>query len=278
VALTGRANGYYTGYRGSPQELLSELLYGYLYQGQWYEWQKKARGTPTFGIEPFRFVTYLENHDQISNSGRGRRLHQLADPGSVRAMTALWLLSPGTPMFFQGQEFAASSPFQYFADHAADLGRRVSQGRKEFLAQFDSLADPAMQDHLPDACDPATFERCKLNFAERESHAQAYRMHRDLLKLRREDPCFASPERLAGAVLGEHAFVVRFFGSDDRLLLMNLGLDFEPGPEPLLAPPENRRWRVLWSSEDPRYGGCGTPALKHRMKIPGHAALVLSPQ
>ena len=84
--------------------------------------------------------------------------------------------------------------------------------------------------------------------------------------MRRDDPLLGKPAvRLDGAVLAEHAFVLRFFSEDDsdRLLAVNLGrtLHLDPAPEPLLAPPLGMRWRVLWSSEDPRYGGLGTPPL-----------------
>jgi maltooligosyltrehalose trehalohydrolase len=86
-----------------------------------------------------------------------------------------------------------------------------------------------------------------------------------------------------GAVLAPEAFVLRFFGpaQHDRLLVVNLGrgLALTPAPEPLLAPPEGRRWAILWSSEQPRYGGCGTPPLEDAQgwHIPGHAAVVLQP-
>ena len=107
-----------------------------MYQGQRYSWQSAARGKPALDIEPAAFVTFLENHDQVANSGRGRRIHALASPGKYRALTALTLLGPGTPMLFQGQEFASSAPFLYFADHDAEMARSVREGRKEFLRQF----------------------------------------------------------------------------------------------------------------------------------------------
>ncbi len=115
--------------QGSVQELISCAKYGYLYQGQWYAWQKKARGTPTFDLPPRAFVSYIENHDQVANSAFGRRLHQLSSPGRYRAMTALTLLGPATPLLFQGQEFAASAPFLYFADHREELGEAIRSGR-----------------------------------------------------------------------------------------------------------------------------------------------------
>src|SRR2546421_7476360 len=107
---------------------------GYLYQGQLYTWQQQRRGTPAFGLTPAHFITFIQNHDQIANSGRGLRCHLLTSPGRYKAMTALLLLSPGTPMLFQGQEFASSAPFNYFADHNPDLAELVAKGRCEFLA------------------------------------------------------------------------------------------------------------------------------------------------
>src|SRR5262249_5641080 len=152
-----------------------------------YSWQKKRRGTPGLDQEPARFVTFIENHDQVANSGRGLRTHALTSPGQLRAMTALLLLAPGTPMLFQGQEFAASSPFLYFADHTPELAKLVAQGRKEFVRQFRSLATPAMQAQLTEPADPQTFERCKLDFGERQRHADVYALHRDLLQVRRTE-------------------------------------------------------------------------------------------
>ncbi len=198
-------------------------------------------------------------------------------------MTALLLLGPATPLLFQGEEFAASSPFQFFADHGGDLAEAVRRGRRGFLAQFPSIADPAIQDGLPDPHDPTTFLRCKLDLSERQTHAWALDLHRDLLRLRRQDPLFRrqQPRGLDGAVLGPAAFVLRFFGDagDDRLLLVNLGRDLHlvPAPEPLLAPPEEKSWTVLWSSEDPRYGGSGTapPETDDGWRLRGESAVVL---
>ncbi len=284
VALTGHNDAYYTDYLGTPQEFISALKWGYLYQGQRYSWQRKRRGTPALDQPPSAFVNFLENHDQISNSARGLRPERLSSPGRYRAMTALLLLAPGTPMLFQGQEFAASSPFYYFADHQKDLAELVRRGRAEFLGQFRCVADPAIQKGLPEPHDPQTFERCKLDFGQRKAHAWAYDLHRDLLKLRREDPAFSRPRPrgIDGAVLGPGAFVVRYFGDGgDRLLLVNFGRDlhFNPAPEPLLAPPEGKQWQVRWSSEEPRYGGCGTapPDTEDNWRVPGESAVVLVP-
>jgi maltooligosyltrehalose trehalohydrolase len=286
VALTGHNEAYYTDYLGTPQEFISALKWGYLYQGQWYHWQEQQRGTPTFGLNPATFVAFIQNHDQVANSSSGLRCHQLTSPGRYRAMTALMLLGPWTPMLFQGQEFAASSPFLYFADHNEDLATLIHRGRAEFLSQFPSIARPEIQARLPDPGDPQTFERSRLDLSERHQHREAYTLHRDLLRLRREDPVLGSqrPGGVDGAVLGPHAFVLRFFAetAQDRLLIVNFGRDLrlDPAPEPLLAPPGHMRWESLWSSEDPDYGGFGTPRLEDhgRWRILGEAAVVMAPR
>lgn len=285
VALAGHNEAYYTDYLGRPQELISAVKWGYLYQGQFYRWQKKRRGSPTFGVNPASFVTFIQNHDQIANSARGLRSHQQTSPGQHRAMTALLLLAPHTPMLFQGQEFSASSPFLYFADHKPELASLVRRGRSSFLEQFPSIATPEMSERLDDPADPATFQRCKLDLSERQRNGEAYQLHRDLLRLRREDPVFSVQRSggVEGAVLGPEALALRFFGEegDDRLLLLNLGSDLEldPLPEPLLAPPEGRDWEIRWSSEDPGYGGSGTPPVENGQgwRVPGQAAVVLAP-
>lgn len=282
VALTGHNEAYYKDYRGTPQEFVSSARHGFLFQGQWYSWQKQRRGTPTRGIAADRFVVYLENHDQVSNSATGHRVHQLSAPGCYRAMTALTLLGPQTPLIFQGQEYGARQPFHFFADHHGALGEAVKQGRLKFLAQFPSVASLEAQRRIPDPTDADTFERCKLDPRERRRESPALALHADLLRLRREDPVFAHPADVDGAVLGEKAFVLRWFGEDgdDRLLMINLGiaLPLTPVSEPLLAAPPGHDWSVLWSSDDPAYGGGGVTAIDtSRWTLPAQSATVLWP-
>lgn len=283
VAATGRREAYFTDYQGAAQEFVSAAKWGYLFQGQRYQWQKARRGTASLDLQPSNFVIFLENHDQVANSLRGERLHTLTHPGLLRALTALLLLGPGTPMLFQGQEFAASAPFLYFADHHPELAEAVAKGRAEFLRQFPGIAAPEATACLPNPQQEENFLRCKLDFAERAQHHEIYALHKDLLALRRNDPLLSSASRGSydGAVLGDAAFLLRFFGErhDDRLLLVNLGSDlhFAPAPEPLLAPTCEHRWGLRWSSEDPRYRGGGTPAIETEAgwQIPAHAAIFL---
>jgi maltooligosyltrehalose trehalohydrolase len=284
VALTGHNEFYYGNYKGLPQEMISAIKWGYLYQGQWNVRQEHRRGTPAWDIPAARFIIFLQNHDQVANSARGLRGHALTSPGRYRAMTALLLLAPGTPMLFQGQEFAASSPFLYFVDHEIDLAKLVREGRQEFLRQFESLRGPDAELSLIDPCDRRTFELCQLDMSERASHAEAYALHCDLIRLRREDKVFSSQrgDRIEGAVLGPEAFLLRFFGEkgDDRLLFFNLGCDFiwSPMAEPLVAPPTGSDWTILWTSENPCYGGSGTGQFNTKfLRIPGHSAFVVAP-
>jgi maltooligosyltrehalose trehalohydrolase len=145
VALTGRAEAYYSDTRGEPQEFVSAAKYGFLFQGQHYHWQGKPRGAPSWGLPRASFVTFLQNHDQVANSAWGRRGHALTSPGRWRAMTALLLLGPGTPLLFQGQEFAASALFLYFADFDEQLNAAVREGRRRFLSQFTSVSHVAAE-------------------------------------------------------------------------------------------------------------------------------------
>jgi maltooligosyltrehalose trehalohydrolase len=286
VAMTGRAEAYYSDHRGNPQEFISAAKYGYLFQGQRYAWQKQPRGTRTDGIPPYQFVNFIENHDQVANSGDGSRLHLRVEPAMYRAMTALFLLMPGTPMLFQGQEFAASSRFLYFAHHEGDLAEAVRKGRADFVTQFPSLATPEAQEALPRPDDPATFEQCKLRWEEYEAHGAHRRLHEDLLALRRRDVAFHRQEAGAvdGAVLATSAFVLRFLTpkpGDERLLVVNFGCDLVAGafPEPLVAPPEGRIWSMRWSSESVAYGGFGAYDIVKdgQWRVPGRSATVLAP-
>ena len=199
-------------------------------------------------------------------------------------MTALTLLGPATPLIFQGEEFAASTPFLYFADHGDDLRDAIREGRRQFLLQFPSIQDPDVAGALALPDDPDTFARCKLDWQECDRHQEALALHRDLLRLRRTDPAIASPGRVDGAVLGTHAFVLRYNvgGRDPRLLIVNLGadLDLSPLPEPLLAPPADMRWTVRWSSDEMAYGGPGAPPLQADPAWHLHAesTMVLAPE
>ena len=286
VALTGTRDGYFSDYTGRAQEFVACVRRGFLYQGQWYPWQKKTRGQPAPGLPPWALIVFLQNHDQVGNTFLGDRVHANAAPGRYRALMTLTLLGPQTPMLFMGQEFAASARFMFFADHHEELAALVHQGRREFLTQFRAYADEATQQLVPAPHEESTFVGSKLDWSEVEHHAEALAFHRDLLQLRACDPVISHQDlaNIEGATLSEHAFVLRWFDEEhgDRLLVINLDqeLPLMPPAEPLLAAPYGATWQLLWSSEDPRYGGYGvtTPVAdggNGNWRLPAQCAVLL---
>jgi maltooligosyltrehalose trehalohydrolase len=283
VALTGSRAGYLHDYRGRAPEFVAAAKRAFLFQGQYYDWQKKPRGSPVTTEPAWAFIHFIQNHDQVANTFYGQRLSRITSPGRCRAMTALLLLAPQTPMLFMGQEFAASQPFPFFADHRPELAGQVHEGRREFLTQFRNYAAPSVQVRVPDPAAEETFRSAKLDFSERRAHEPVYALHKDLLRLRRDDPVLAAQDwrALDAAVLGERAFVVRWFDAQraDRLLVVNLGdeLDLTSAPEPLLAAPAGMDWQLAWSSDDPRYDGNGTlsPYTSAGWRLPAESAALL---
>jgi len=285
VALTGRNEAYYSDYRGCPQEFISAAKYGYLYQGQAYSWQEAPRGYPSLDLKPEAFVSFLENHDQVSNSATGDRLRLQTSPGRYRAMTALLLLGPWTPLLFQGEEFGASTPFLYFSEVGDEkLQEAVKKGRFEFLAQFPSAASAEVTLAVPYEIE--TFRRCKLDWSEREKNHAFSNLHQDLIKLRHNDSrlCQQSKGGIDGAALRSESLALRYFDeiNDDRLLIVNFGgrEELTPVPEPLLAPPADCTWEILWTSDSRRYGGPGAVDIDTDEKwvLPAESALVFRPR
>jgi maltooligosyltrehalose trehalohydrolase len=287
VALRGSRDGYMKDYTGRAQEFISSMKYGFLYQGQWYAWQKQTRGSPSKRVPTQHCVTFIDNHDQVANHFLGDRIHRRAAPQLYRALATLMLLGPQTPMLFMGQEFAASTRFMFFADHKQDLRSLVHEGRREFIRQFRAYADPGVQAMVPDPSSEATFQASKLNWEEVSEHAEDLRFHRDLLALRRNDSVIGDPDayQLDGATLSEYAFVIRWFTEtdDDRLLVVNLDRERELDvvPEPMLAPPRARQWTVRFSSENPRFGGQGVISPieeggRGRWRLPAQCAVLLT--
>jgi maltooligosyltrehalose trehalohydrolase len=168
------------------------------------------------------------------------------------------------PLIYQGAEFASSRPLIYFADHEGELGEAVRQGRMEFLAQFPGMTTDAMIQTLPHPGDPAGFEDCKLRREEDAArHEWALRLHRDLLRLRRNDPVLSrvgtGDVAIESCTPCETILLIRYRSPmGERLIVANIGTDKDsPMNDALFAPTPAHTWRTLWSSEDPAYGGAG---------------------
>jgi maltooligosyltrehalose trehalohydrolase len=200
AALTGESRGYYRDYDGSMHAIADALTHGYVFRGRYSPSRDLSVGRPPIGLRGRNLVVALQNHDQVGNRAGGERLHQLVDLGRVKAAAALVLLGPAIPLLFQGEEWAASSPFPYFADHDDPrLADAVRRGRRaEFAALGWSEAD---------VLDPearSTFERAKLDWeeVEREPHASTLSFYRELLALRREVIAELGPDGDALALTG----------------------------------------------------------------------------
>jgi|GEM_PF-6846228 len=183
-------------------------------------------------------------------------------------MAALWLLAPQTPLFFQGQELGGSRPFLYFSDQSDPLANLIREGRAQELSGFRSTTHSDLISFITDPVSRTAFLESKLEDAADYRENPTFLLFQDLLRLRREDPTFRFQrcESIHGAVLGPEAFSLRYLGegSNDRLLLVNLGRDLYPMPnsEPLLAPPPAMQWSLLWYSEHPRYEGTSISPLE----------------
>ena len=279
--LVGTHEAYFSDYRGDASEWLACAKWGVLFQGQHYAWQRHPRGTAGLHLPGLAHVNFLENHDQVANTDRGRRLVDLARPSDLRAMTALLFLLPGQPMLFQGQEFGSRAPFLYFADHGVPLRHDVARGRRAFLEQFERLRDDAIHDHHPAPHDDTAWRSCQLDHDADAPQARAWRaLHHDVIALRRDRPRRGGQHDLDGAAPDTTLLLLRYFGDGGRdwLIVLNAAADRDVAAlsEPLIAPPRARRWAMRWSSEHPRYGGQGRMAwTSGHWPVPGHSLLVL---
>jgi maltooligosyltrehalose trehalohydrolase len=192
--LAGDAYAYYQDYEGSTDELARTLTQGWLFTGQHSHHGGSRRGTDPSATPMHRFVICLQNHDQVGNRATGDRLHHGIDAAAWRAASALLLTAPMTPLLFMGQEWAASSPFQYFTDLEPELGTLVTEGRRREFKDFPEFAGPAGLARIPDAQDAATFERSRLDWSERSApaHAASLALYTDLLRLRNTHPALGA--------------------------------------------------------------------------------------
>jgi maltooligosyltrehalose trehalohydrolase len=180
--LTGERSGYYADF-GSVGQLAKALRQSYVFDGSYSGHRRRRHGRPPVGVPRSRFLAYTQTHDQVGNRAQGERLSMLVSPARLRIGAALVLCSPFVPMLFAGEEWGASTPFQYFTDHEdAELGRAVSEGRRREFAAFGWKPED-----VPDPQDEATFVRSKLDWSElsRDPHAGVLHWHRSLIRLRR---------------------------------------------------------------------------------------------
>jgi maltooligosyltrehalose trehalohydrolase len=190
--LTGERAGYYQDF-GSLEMLGKALRQAWVYDGVWSARRQRTRGRKATGVASHSFVVAVQNHDQVGNRATGDRLAALVDEGRLKIAATLLLLAPFTPMLFQGEEWAASSPFLYFTNHSdQEVGNAVREGRRREFAAFGW--DP---DEIPDPQDASTFERSRLNWNEMEEpfHRRMLDWYRAMIRLRKR---ISRPQDQAG--------------------------------------------------------------------------------
>ena len=252
VALTGESQGYYGDFQDPLPQMVAALERGWYYEGQHKPSFGRKHGTPAAHLRARHFVVCAQNHDQIGNRAQGERLTALTDTGGVRAVAAVLALQPALPLYFQGEEWGAREPFQYFVSHTDQgLVEAVRKGRQEEFKGF-TWTD------VPDPFSEETFARSRIERGRKDAEALAW--HRALLKLRREHPALQDDSRK-----GLRA------SAQGKTLLMRRGpllvaAAFDPGPSEARLP--EGRWRVLLDS--------GASALEgDRLRFRGRGAVVL---
>ncbi len=186
VLVPAERQGHYAGF-GSFRQLAKATERIFVYDGIYSRYRKRIHGRPPTASSAHRFLGYIQNHDQVGNRATGDRISHIAGLDRAKIAAALVLTSPFVPMLFQGEEWAASTPFQYFAEHEdPELARAVSGGRKREFVEFgwDST-------EIPDPENPAAFSASKLKWDEVDhpGHAEMLAWYRDLIRLRRSTPC-----------------------------------------------------------------------------------------
>ncbi len=192
--LTGESQGYYADFAADPYEALRVTLTGaFFHAGTWSSFRGAVHGSPVDRerFPAYRFFGYLQTHDQVGNRATGDRIAAGVSPGLARIGAALVLTSPFTPMLFMGEEWGASTPWQYFTDHPEpELADAVREGRRREFAEHGWA-----EDDVPDPQDPATFRRSKLDWCEHADgpHAELLAWYTQLLALRRAHPELSDP-------------------------------------------------------------------------------------
>ena len=190
VLVTGESDGYYADYADAPYRHLGRCLAeGFAYQNDASEFRDgEVRGEPSTHLAPQSFVAFLQCHDQVGNRAFGERITDIATPEAVRAAAAIYLLAPNIPMLFMGEEFGASTPFQFFCDFGEELRDAVTQGRRREFGKFARFADAETQAAIPDPNLQQTFQASKLDWSSltQPAHAAWLAYYRELITLRHE--------------------------------------------------------------------------------------------
>ena len=287
VFLTGSRGNYLDNFEGSTADTARTLNQGFLFQGAVEKTTGKPRGTKVTDEPASAFVVNIQNHDQVGNRAYGERLHHEIDRDRYHVASALLLFSPFTPVLFMGQEFAASASFMFFTDHNPELGKLVTEGRREEFKGFPAFANPLLRESIPDPQAEETFLRSKLNLGERDVNSGTYDLYRELLRLRRKDPVLQVQDRSrskAGAIGAQMVSMVRWVEDEHRLLVANFGpsAGISLSDHPVLGNLPGGEWRLILATNERRFGGanarCGVAGRgeRRRLEMPARTAAVFA--
>jgi malto-oligosyltrehalose trehalohydrolase len=192
AVLTGERQGYYQDF-GSLAALAKTLRRVFFHDGSWSSFRGRSHGRPVAAgrLPADRFICYLQDHDQIGNRAAGDRISAKLSPGLLKVAAGLVLTAPFTPMLFMGEEWGATTPWQYFTDHSdTALGQAVADGRRAEFARHGWVAD-----QVPDPQDQATYSRSRLDWSQltAEPHRELLNWYRELIRLRRQWPELTDP-------------------------------------------------------------------------------------
>ena len=253
----GDRDGYYQDYSGSIADLAATLRQGWFYRGQHSEHAGAPRGTSPAGVPLERMIVCLQNHDQIGNRPSGGRLHHQIEPALFRALSALLLFAPETPLLFMGQEWAASTPFLFFTDHHPELGRLVTEGRRTEFSRFEAFASEETRARIPDPQAVSTFEASRLIWDERAfaPHAGVLELYRTLLRLRRTERALQPGSRFDVVELDDRGLALARGDTPGETMLLVVwfegsGVYSQDRYGPHLP---GRGWSIMLSTEEPTF-------------------------
>lgn len=282
VHLTNAHENYYAAYTGSTTDIAAAINDGFSPATT----ARDDVSAVTADDPASAFVFCLQNHDQVGNRPFGDRINHEISAGRHAVASALLLFAPETPLLFMGQEFAASTPFLYFTDHPPELGKLVTEGRRNEFSGFTVFSDPELRESIPDPQAVSTFLASKLRLDERERHAGILAWYTELLRLRRDDDVLRHNDRAktqASAISAEIVAVHRWWGMESRLLVANFGPEVRLAMRdvPAFAPIAFRPWTVALSTTEERFGGgdaVGTAGFgtDREITVPARSAVIFA--
>jgi maltooligosyltrehalose trehalohydrolase len=255
--LTGAQQGFLVDF-GTLADLAKSIREGFVFDGKYSRYRQRRYGSSSKNRRGEQFVGFIQNHDQVANTGRGQRLSTLVSPEQQKLAAVLTLCSPFLPLLFMGEEYGETTPFLFFTSFEdPDLIKAVREGRKRELGAHYSesdFADPQAQ---------STFECCKLDWSkpERSPHTEISRLHRDLISLRKQHPSLGNCRKdLTEIRFDEKSELFVMKRADPSGSAALIVCNFSAAAQTIPVAPAPSKWQLTLWTGDPTYGGSGAPS------------------